>query len=62
MESTIRAGQTWRMRNKQTVTIDEVHADNGLTPVRSGEQYWQTNGRYWSSDRKHSKDLIEQVK
>ncbi|WP_426292015.1 hypothetical protein ACN9ML_18435 [Dyadobacter endophyticus] len=62
MESTIEAGQTWRMRNKQTVTIDEVLADNGLTPVRVGEQYWQPNGRYWSNERAHSKDLIEQVK
>ncbi len=62
MELTIKAGQTWRMRNKQTVTIDEVLADNGLTPVKSGDQYWQPNGRYWSDGIQHPKDLIEQVK
>ncbi|MET7253611.1 hypothetical protein [Dyadobacter fermentans] len=62
MDSTIEAGQTWRMRNGKPKFIDELMRDNRPTPVRSGEEYWQTNGRYWSNEQQHSKDLIEQVK
>ncbi|WP_031527031.1 hypothetical protein [Dyadobacter crusticola] len=63
MENTeqIAAGQVWQQRNKETVTIDEVLEENGSTPVRVGERYWQLNGRYWDDKTEHSRDLVKRI-
>ncbi|MGN7887429.1 hypothetical protein [Dyadobacter sp. 22481] len=57
----IKAGQVWEARNKTTHKIDEVMQENGSTPVRSQDQYWQLNGRYWSDAYQHQKDLILRI-
>ncbi|MCE6987468.1 hypothetical protein [Dyadobacter sp. CY323] len=63
MEATeqIAAGQVWQQRNLQNVTIDEILEDNGSTPVKSGIEFWQLNGRFWDDNTNHSKDLIKRI-
>jgi len=58
----IEAGQTWQTRNRSTILIDEIVENNGAFPVRSGNGYWQANGKYWADDYNHGKDLIKLVK
>lgn len=62
----IKPGQIWETRSGpgrvgQRVKIDAVLPNHGNTPVKSENSYWQTNGRYWSDEHEHSKDLIKLI-
>lgn len=61
MNTDIKAGQIWETRSGQQIKIDAVLSNYGSTPVKSENSYWQTNGRYWSDQYQHSKDLIKQI-
>ena len=58
----IEVGQTWEQRNGKLIVIDEILKNNGLTPVRSGNEFWMPNGRYWDNTVVHTKDLIKLIK
>ena len=58
----IEAGQKWLTRGGKIVPITEILKNNGAFSVRSDELYWMANGKYWSDDMEHSKDLIELIK
>lgn len=59
--SKIEAGQKWLTRGGMVVPITEILTNNGAFSVRSKEMFWMANGRYWSDDLEHSKDLIELI-
>lgn len=55
----IKVGQIWVTRGGKTIVIDLIDDQNGIYPVRSGDLYWQSNGRYWSDSFDDTKDLIK---
>ena len=55
------AGQTWRQRDGKLVVIERILNNNGSTPIKAGDDYWMENGRYWSDDVDHKKDLIKLI-
>lgn len=58
---TIKAGQTWIMRNGQTITIDTIVPEDPH-PLKHGKQMaWQANGRYWDDEFDSKMDLIRIV-
>lgn len=57
-----KAGETWRTRNGELVTIEKIDPENGDYPIRVGSGSWMASGRYWAEGYEHSKDLIEKVK
>lgn len=57
----IEAGQTWKQRNGDLVTVEKVNPDNGIFSVEIGARTWQNNGRFWSDEFNHSRDLIEKI-
>jgi len=58
----IEAGQKWLTRGGMIMPITEILTDNGAFSVRSNDMFWMENGKYWSDDLEHSKDLITQIK
>ena len=57
----IEAGQTWLTRGGMIIPITAIVKENGSFPVKSKEMYWMANGKYWSDDLEHSKDLVELI-
>lgn len=57
-----KAGQTWRMRNGETIVIEKIDPDNGDFPILVDKSSWMASGRYWAEGYEHSKDLVEKVK
>lgn len=51
-------GETWITRAGSKVKIDQIDEANGEFPLRFADQSWMRNGRYWSNEFPHSKDLI----
>lgn len=58
MEKKFEAGQVWLARGGAKFPITEIVEGNGSFPVKSGDMFWMANGKYWSDDLEHSKDLI----
>ena len=55
----IKAGQTWLIRKGKTIVIDEILTNNGDFSVKAGDTFWMRNGKFWSEEFEHSKDLIK---
>lgn len=62
MDKEIKAGQAWLTRGGMVIPKTEIVKENGAFPVKYKEMYWMKNGKYWSDDLEHSKDLITILK
>ena len=60
MLAEIKLGQTWKLRNGDTVVITSLVPIDEM-PVKAGELCWQSNGRYWDDDFEHKLDLITKI-
>lgn len=58
---TIKVGQVWLRRDGLIVPIDAISPDDAH-PIKHGKMLcWQANGRYWSDEFDHSKDIIKRI-